>query len=657
MKKLLLTTAALCTGSIAFAQTAADYAIQVEANVRVAPAQVTLNWKRISGASSYTIQKKAKGAPAWSILASTTDSFYIDNSVASDSAYEYKIFSLGGIASAFGYIYAGINNPATHNRGSLLILCDTLFRDSCATEVARLMQDLSGDGWSVMRHDVSRSVPDSVVKKMIRADYTARPDLKAVLILGHISVPYSGDLNPDGHADHLGAWPADVYYADMSGTWTDATINDAAAARPENQNIPGDGKWDQNNPPAPPVLQVSRIDFNKMPAFLKTEAGLMKSYLNKAHAYKTGTLTVSHKAVVDDNFGAFGGEAFAANAWRNYPVMIGRNNIISGDLITTMKDSAYQWSYGCGGGSYTSSSGIGVSADFAAKNFKGIFVMMFGSYFADWDVQNNFLRAPLCAPEPALTSCWAGRPNWYLHHMAMGENIGYSVLTTQTMGGSVYVPGGYMAQAVHVALMGDLSLRTDYIKPAGSLTITTVPDKGATISWTASPDPDVIGYYVYRTDSLYGTYTRLSHLLTGTSYRDTTGVNGLHYFMVRPCKLQANPSGTYYNLGLGISDTATVSYPKPAAINEIALRTPSMICFPNPANSILTVHVNTNGVRGTGRLQLSDINGRTVMSETVYADKEELSVSLNISSLSAAYYLLTLDIPGTKPAVQKIVRQ
>mgnify|MGYP000013517969 CR=1 FL=1 len=30
-------------------------------------------------------------------------------------------------------------------------------------------------------------------------------------------MPYSGNIYPDGHTDHRGAWPADTYYGDIDG--------------------------------------------------------------------------------------------------------------------------------------------------------------------------------------------------------------------------------------------------------------------------------------------------------------------------------------------------------------------------------------------------------------------------------------------------------
>ena len=47
--------------------------------------------------------------------------------------------------------------------------------------------------------------------------------------------------------------------------------------------------------------------------------------------------------------------------------------------------------------------------------------MFFGSYFGDWDSQNDFLRAALATTNYTLTSAWVGRPYWFFHHMALGK--------------------------------------------------------------------------------------------------------------------------------------------------------------------------------------------------------------------------------------------
>jgi hypothetical protein len=635
LTRSLLIALAFLFPTMIYAQPAADYALQLEAKTQQSPPQIMLSWKKVAGAASYVVQRKSKFGISWSNLATLTaiDSTYIDVNVVADSAYEYMVQGQGG-TNPTGYIYAGIREKAIHSRGSLVLLVDSLFTDSCKTEIARLMDDLSGDGWKVIRHDVSRTASVPQVKALIVNDYQASGNVNALLLLGHIAVPYSGELYPDGHTNHNGAWPADIYYGDMNGVWTDVSVNNTTASRPENKNIPGDGKFDQTSIPSDIELQVGRIDFANMPAFAKTEIELMRNYLNKDHMYKMDSIPVVKRGLVDDNFGGFGGEAFAANAWRNFSPLLGRDSTRTGDLLDTLNYYNYQWSYGCGGGGYTAAGGIGTTADFAVNHVNGIFMMLFGSYFGDWDSQNNFLRAPLCARTPALVDVWAGRPNWFFHHMALGENIGFAARLSQN--DVLYTPTGYGVRYVHPALMGDLSLRTDYIKPVTNVSATPVVNHGATITWTASPATAIAGYYVYRSDSLYGNYSLISPLLSSTNFSDTTGVNGKKYYMVRPVKLQSTPSGNYYNLGIGQIDSATVTFPN--AITSLATQELTIDVFPNPSKSNLNLTIGTLH-SGTSTITVLDVYGRRVLHTTKNLHGGSNAIPLDIRSLTAGTYL------------------
>jgi hypothetical protein len=513
------------------------------------------------------------------------------------------------------------------------------------------MNDISGDGWQIVRHDLSRTLLDTAIRSRIKADYNTYPNVKAVLIVGHLAVPYSGDLNPDGHPEHIGAWPADVYYGDVTNTWTDVSVYDTASAY-ANDNIPGDGKWDQTNPPAAVNLQVSRIDFYNMPAFSATEVQLMNSYLSRDHVYKMDSLAIRHRGIISDNFGAFSGEAFAQNGWRNMAPLVGKDSVAAGPYISSLASSSYQWAYGCGGGTFTSAGGVGSTTDFTTNPVNGIFSMLFGSYFGDWNVQNNFLRAPLCASTPALTNCWAGRPNWFFHHMALGENIGYSALLTQNNIG-LYQPTNYGAQFVHIALMGDLTLRSDYIKPVSNIAITKPYHNGAFLTWTASPDATVIGYYVYRADSAYGYYKRVSSMLTATSFHDSLGVNGLKYYMVRPVKLQSTPSGAYYNLGVGMTDTGTISF-KPLIVASVP--TPaSLNLFPNPAQEHLNVKVHCE-TGCTATMFITNISGQVFNLVTRYLNEGDNNYAVNIADLAPGVYTLCVNT-GNGTVARKWVKE
>lgn len=663
MKWLFIFSGLLLSFSAVHAQTTEDLAVELSATVQTSPAQVTLHWKMLTvDTPVYHIWKKAKTSTSWGTeiaILPATDSAFTDTAVIIDSAYEYQVWALGTTLSSSGYIYAGIRNPAIHNKGTLLLIIDSTFSDSCAAAIKTMMDDMSGDGWQIIRHDLARTLPDTAVKAIIANDYASHADVKSVLLLGHIAVPYSANFDtviypPDGHVPyHDGAWPSDVYYACMTG-WTDVAPPDTFGSYIANWNIPGDGKWDQFSIPSSAVLQVSRIDVYNMPSFAASEVQMMNSYLAKDHIYKMDSLAMIHRALISDNFGYFGGEGFAANGWRNFAPLVGRDSVYVLPFISSLAASSYQWAYGCGGGSFTSAGGIGSTTDFAANPVNGIFTMLFGSYFGDWNVQDNFLRAPLCAATPALTCCWAGRPNWFFHHMTLGENIGYAAWLTQNNADpGLYQPANYGAQGVYVALMGDLTLRADYIKPPSNLMVSTPVDSGAILTWTASPDTAVIGYYVYRADSVYGYYQRISGMLTATAYHDLLpGISGLKYYMVRPVKLQSTPSGGYYDLGVGITDTGTVT----STSLQVTVLAPeiNLSVFPNPAQNYLNAKVSTD-IPGIVTMYVVNETGQRFNICTKQLNKGNNYYSLNITGMAPGVYALIVKC-GDNTFIQKWVK-
>lgn len=646
--KRLFTILLIALSAAAQAQNA-YYSVRVEAVTQKSPAQVQLKWEMPPAKTNgnITIYRKAQSATSWGTaiaqIAGTSTS-YNDNNVSAGSAYEYLVVK-DDTTNPYGYIFAGIEQPAIHSRGAILLLVDDAFTTTCSTEIATLVKDLSGDGWEVLRKDFPRSATVATVKSYIVSAKQTNANLEAVYILGHIAVPYSGDLNPDAHPDHKGAWPADLYYGDLDGTWSDGSINNTTSANNLNHNTPGDGKFDNSYIASDVELQVGRVDFYDMPAFGKTEEQMMKSYLNKAHQYKTGALAVTKRALVDDNFKTMP-EGFGGNGWRNFAPLVGSNNVEEKDLISTLNTQFYQWAYGCGGGSYTSCGGVGTTANIAANDMKAIFTPMFGSYFGDWNYKNNFLRAPLCADEPSLASFWAGRPNWFLHHMALGENIGYSTRLSQNNNGTFYAtPIPSLARIVTTALMGDPTLRTEYVKPASGITFSGDSTKGAVISWTASAEPGLAGYYVYRSTTEFGEYKLRSGLVTGTSYTDSFGSAGTYWYMVRPAKLQTTPSGTYYNLGLGASASGTFKYPHPeVGIAAVSAITNAQL-YPNPAGSTVQLSISAQG-NATALISVTDLQGRTMLKTEMQLQPGNNMQQLNLGTMPAGMYLVHIQAAG-----------
>lgn len=564
MKKLLLVLLAVVfikTNKLV-SQSAADAAVQINVTVQTSTPQITLNWVGNTTTTSYTIYRKLKTGLSWGAALATvtgTVNQYVDNAVSIGTNYEYRIVRTGTTYTGYGYINAGINVPVTEFRGKLILLVDSTFITSLSLELKRLQEDLEGDGWKVVRHDVLRAATPQHARFLVTSDYFADPsNTKAVFIVGHVPVPYSGNINPDGHPDHLGAWPTDTYYGDVNGVWTDLSVTSTTASPARTQNVPGDGKFDQSLIPTDLELQVGRADFANLTTFTLTETQLLKSYLDKDHDYRKKVFTVIKRGVIDDNFGYFSGEAFAASGYKNLSVMVPTSSLTAGDYFTSMTGNNYQWSYGCGGGSYTSASGIGSTSNFSTANLQGIFTMLFGSYFGDWDSQNNFLRAAL-AQGKMLTNIWSGRVHYQLHHMGLGENIGYGVMLTQNNLGSLYYgsPTGITGRWIHHGLMGDPTLRNDVVAPVSNVVATKVGNN-CNISWTASPEPGVLGYNIYMKNDSSINYVKInSSLIAGTTYTDNCLLyKGIYKYMVRAYKLEITPSGSYYNMSEGIADTA-----------------------------------------------------------------------------------------------------
>lgn len=572
LRRLLIALACLpLFASDAYALISRDYAIEITATVQESPPRIILNWRATGDGLQFRVWRKLKHETAWNLLGtfSSSTTSYTDPNVPIGTAYEYAVTKHPQPAYArSGYIHAGIKIPLVDQRGKVLLIVEGTHANDLNSELNRLQQDLAGDGWTVIRRTVSRNDSPSSVRWLIQSEYQSNPDLRTVFLLGHVPVPYSGNYNADDHSDHTGAWAADTFYGDIDGNWTDSSVHNTSATRPANRNIPSDGKFDQSTIPSDLELEVGRVDMADMPAFLpKTEKDLLRQYLNKNHNYRHGHISAARRGILFDGFGESGGEAYAASGWRNFAPFFGSGNIQEigqNQYFPIASSQSYLWTYvGSGGGhEYDNCYWVGVTADFAANNIQTIFTMFFGSYFGDWDTPNNFLRAPLASATHTLTAAWAGRPHWFFHHMALGETIGYSTRLTQNNNG-LYVPSQFSRQ-VHVALMGDPTLRMHVVLPPSGLTVST-GNGSATLTWDASPASNLIGYHVYRAPSPAGPFTRLTvNPLTNRTYADSPGT-GTHTYMIRAVKLENSSSGSYFNASQGIFATATINSSDPPA--------------------------------------------------------------------------------------------
>ena len=552
----------LCLGfNTLQAQVSKDATVPMTATLNTGPTSITLTWANPGNANLLILRRtKGQAGNGWVQLVNATASNLTgltDNGIVNGQIYEYVIQRTLGTINAFGYAHVAVNANPVNTRGKVLIFVDSTTANALAPELVRLKNDMRGDGWWPITFYTGLSSTVQSVKNQIIASYNADPlNVKSLLLLGNVPIPYSGDANWDGHPDHAGAWPSDAYYADVNGVWTDNTVNDVTPSRAANVNIPGDGKFDQSYMPTAAELQVGRVDFRRInaPLFGSANAiGLMKRYLDKNHKWRIGDYPVQNKALVDDNFGYFGGEAFAANGFRNAYPLVGEANIVETDFFDGTETQSYLLGYATGPGSYQSANGVGSSANFATDSINIVFSNLFGSYHGDWDYESDpFMPSALASRGGILTCSWAGRPHWFEQALASGETIGYCTWETMNTQFNNGFLGSFGKSGAHIALLGDPTLRANVVRPAKNLAISAPDCHSVLLNWTASADA-VIGYHVYRAFSQDGAYTRLTTTpITANTYTDIAAPIDTLYYQVRAIKNVTNPGGgTYANNAIG----------------------------------------------------------------------------------------------------------
>jgi hypothetical protein len=285
---------------------------------------VTLSWpdeydlQKLASQIQYKIERKTPDTSMWSQIGggsgTTLGTSFTDVQVVPGTTYEYRVTRISTInaLNATGHVAVAVNgSPNAHEaRGCVVLLVDSRFSESLSTEIARLTQDLGGDGWLVVRKDVDiASESPEEIHSFIRAAYEQRKttpspadDVRSVFLLGHIPTPFGWAI-PDGHL--VRGVAADAFYGDMDHnvrpetTWTDVEFVETPDSIGMGvRNVPGDGIFDQSVVPAdgdggPVELSVGRVDMHLMgnfdPLATYTGNGQWQQYTIDVGQFYTGT--------------------------------------------------------------------------------------------------------------------------------------------------------------------------------------------------------------------------------------------------------------------------------------------------------------------------------------------------------------------------------
>ena len=628
---------------------------------------IQINWPQENWTGNYEVYRRTSiDTSDWGpmiVNLAGSDTSYLDTSVIVGQEYEYRVLKTQTSSTyALGYLRSGIRKEVDDKTMNIAILVDSAIGSELTSEIDRLVYELIHEGWNAKVYSIPPGIDVTEVKDTIyEAYFDFDTKLNTVFLLGHIPVPYSGDYSglsgtppPDGHVEgsgnHTGAWPADVYYADLDGEWTDFTVNRITGNSSRHHNVPSDGKFDQTRLPNEVELELGRVDLYDMPEFSSSEIELLRAYLNRNSNYRNGVLIGERRALVDNNFSSLN---LASTGWHNLVSFFGRDKVQTADYFTELKNGSYLWAYGCGAGSYTSCSGVGRTSDFATDSLNNIFSILAGSYFGDWDSRNNLLRAPLA--NSSLACFWGGIPKWYVHNMALGGTIGWGAKASQNNTGDRYT-GNFNGSAneVHIALMGDPSLRLYYPTAASNLTAISA-NNYVDLNWASSTDPTVVGYNVYRYDSVQGVHLRLNDsILLGNDFKDKSNrKSGNHFYMVRALRIEQTASGSYYAPSAGTSVVVNHNFDVSTGLEEQALRT--MEIFPNPNKGRFQMRLY-NEQSETLKARLVSLNGQMIWTDEFKFEAGPNNHIVQLPETSEGVYILNLEsTSGTIRSQQKIV--
>ncbi len=628
------------------AETPEDRAVKASIEIlEGANPAIAITWSPDTNAVEYVIKRKTPKEDSWSEpiaeLGGEINEF-TDYSVIKGIGYEYFIKKKSVVPTdtsnyiydGYGYVYAGYEVETPDYKGEALLLIDETIADELKNEIKLFCIDIIGDGWTLTKRKVPRTeefdpktvknVKDTIVEVYNRSG----GELKTVILLGRIAVPYSGDIAVDGHIDHGGAWAADTYYADINGEWTDAYVLDTNATREANHNEPGDGKFDQIQIASDLELQLGRIDFYEVNYFGLSELELLRRYLNKNREYKTNERKPLLKGVIDDNMGIAFSEAFASGAWMSFTAALGRENVESGEFVIDTNEPDNIFAYGCGAGSYQQVGAVISLSDFEDGKAAGVFTGLFGSYSGDWDSENNILRATLASDSPALTCVWFGRPYWHFHHLALDKTIGYCAKVSQNNQYLYESSGLYGYRYVHASLLGDPTLRL-YHEPAPknlqAVAEIGLNSKEIRLFWSDSSD-ETLGFNVYRAASYFEKFEKLNdEPLAEPIFIDKNPKPGRNLYMIRSKRRKQTLAGSILNYSQGAFTEVDIPELKYASELEYSLK-----LYPNPAENEVKISLVVKNEE-FGELTVWNVKGgkvKTLLRENLHPRLYELDWNL-----------------------------
>lgn len=505
-------------------------------------------------------------------------SSWTDLNVETGDVWEYQVRRSTATSDAIGYTMAAINYDQSNYRGQMILLLAENIRTAMPEKLEELKRDLTGEGWYVNElivprafgwnsHDTVLTIKNQISEIYYNAPTDDKP--KLLFILGHVPMPRSG-LNgqaPDDHIQNAGARGADTFYADINGVFTDTeTYNPGGLATPLAINLPGDFKWDQEFIPSELEMAFGRVDFFDLTSVTESEAFLTERYLDRLHKYRhiypgwnMGAKSAFYLGYNNSNDGSYrslvplsGYDSVYQNQVGSlHPQWVENNGPFAVYMQNQFQPSVSEWNtYGMNATLFSSDQSYWGFGDVPEAN------------------QYSRIRALLALDTKCLVSVWTTMAINIFHQSGIGDPAGLAckqIMDHNLINQKLEKPEQpYDTPAfwnrMHFAFHGDPSIRFYQVYPPSAPQITTNGQQ-ISIQWQASPDSRVAGYHIYKSNTEFGIYNRItSYAITVPEFIDPGYQTG-DWYMIRAIVFQKTGSGVFINPSQGIFIQGTITLP------------------------------------------------------------------------------------------------
>jgi PKD repeat protein len=658
-------------------------ALHITAQAFDSPPRVVLSWtgKFIPSAPSRLLEsvgiyRREVGTRDYTFVGSVTDPAqlsFTDTTITPGTLYEYLglQYELENVSWYFPVPYSyngrtasGVDVPLNDSPGTLLLLVDETVAPAISGALEVYRRNLIGAGWKPIVVQVARDTnspgtfgPPALTsdprptKQIITNTLTANPDLKGVVLIGHVTMPFTGNESPDLHGQR--AMASDAYYADINEVWQD-TVAHTPDLQPHNS--PGDLRWDTKVLEGR-ELMVGRIDMAALPAFAESETNLLSRYFRKNHLHRHAYVEAERKALYTSSY------PLMAPTLQNMTSYLGYDSLLDGksaDWGTLTAGTSYLFAAAGTHGGYDNTLGIRTS-NMAQNDYNVTFATAGASYMMETWRPNSALRGLIAGPAYGIGSIVShgyygdisfptfsmGRP---LGEVMVGQVADYRFFWFPPERGEVF--DDRFGSVLH-NLQGDPAVTLYATKAPGNL-LASASGAHAILNWTASAADNLVGYHVYRSSGWDAPFARLTtNPVTALTFTDTTARTGAVLYMVRAVNLETRGTGTYFAASQGIfaplsldgtSNTPPTANPQTVSVNE---DTPAPVILTGNDSDPLEFFVVTRPAHGrldgdganlvyTPDPDFFGTDSFTIIANDGYLDSAPATITMNVGSVNDA---------------------